>query len=146
MGMKLFSTEPDMAPCTESSVIEIASNGTMEEKLSVIVTLLLKKLAQVLWPKASAKTTSRGTRTASLRVTNMAVLALSRLPAPSSFETLVLLQNAICLRTRTFKLRDRNPGCFIGVWTRKFKLIDYDNRTTLLWDLTSVGRKTKHSW
>lgn len=70
----------------------------MEENSSIIVMLLMKKLAQVLCPNASAKTTSRGRRTESLRVANMAVLALSKLPAPNSFETLVLSQSVICLR------------------------------------------------
>lgn len=99
-----FSTEPDMVPCTESSVIEIVRNGTMEENSSLIVLLLMKKLDQVLWPNASAKTTSRGRRTESLRVANMAVLALSKLPAPNSFETLVLSESIICLRRKTFNI------------------------------------------
>ena len=54
--------------------------------------LSLKKLAQILWQRARSRTTARARQSVILRVTAMACLARSRLPAPSSFDTLVLLQ------------------------------------------------------
>jgi len=87
--------EPEKTPCTESRVIEIARKGAIDANSFAIVGLLLKSPAQMLWPNARARTTRRARRTESLRVTAIAFLALSGLPSPNSFDTLVLLHEVI---------------------------------------------------
>ena len=67
----------------------------MEAKACIITGLLLKNPAQMLWPNARRRTTERPRRNESRRVTNMACLALSGLPAPSSFDTLVLFKMVV---------------------------------------------------
>lgn len=75
--------------------MEMVRRGVMEAKACIITGLSLKKPTQMLWPKASRRTTVRARRTESRILTNMACLALSGLPAPNSFETLVLLLKVI---------------------------------------------------
>ena len=69
----------------------------MEANACIITGLSLKNPAQVLWPDAKRRTTVRPRRIESRRVTNMACLPFSGLPAPNSFDTLVLSKKVNCL-------------------------------------------------
>ena len=81
---------PDTTPCTESKSIDTRRKGTIEANSFSILGLLLKKLDQILCPNPNARRTTSVRRRDSLRDTNIALLALLELPAPSSFATLVL--------------------------------------------------------
>lgn len=74
----------------ESTVIEMARSGVMDPKLATIAAVSLKRPAQTLWPKHRAITNTIPRRIDSFIATYIALLALLGLPAPSSFETLVL--------------------------------------------------------
>lgn len=87
--------------------MEITSNAAMEPNFSIITGLSLNKLAQTLWPKTRANTITRARRIESLRVTAMAFLAALELPAPNSFDTLVLLQLKFWLLNGMKRLRNR---------------------------------------
>lgn len=82
--------EPDNMPCIASKVIDIMRKGVKEVNPLIIMELLLKKLAQMLWPKARPRSIIRARMIESFRVTIMAFLARLVFPAPNSFDTLVL--------------------------------------------------------
>lgn len=70
--------------------MDIASNGVMEAKALIMVVLSLKRPDHKWWPNPRATTMINVSITDSFKVTNMAFLAPLTLPAPSSFDTLVL--------------------------------------------------------
>ena len=72
--------------------MDIVSRGVNEANEFIISELLLKKPAHMLCPNPRAKTIIMARSPHNLRVTIIALLALSGRPAPNSFDTLVLSQ------------------------------------------------------
>ena len=72
--------------------MDIVSRGVKEANDFIITELSLKKPAQILCPNPRTKTINMARSPQSLRVTIIALLALSGWPAPNSFDTLVLSQ------------------------------------------------------
>lgn len=68
------------------------TKGVMEAKACIISMLSLKKPDQISCPKPRARSTIAVSMTDSFNVTLIACFASFGLPAPSSFDTLVLPQ------------------------------------------------------
>ena len=70
--------------------MEIVRSGVMPANFATITVLSVTWLAQRSWPTISSRINERARNTDSFIVTMTAFFALSTLPAPISFDTLVL--------------------------------------------------------
>lgn len=86
---------PDKTPCVESSTTDPMSNGVIEANALITASLLLNSPAHRSWPRPRSRRKDTPSSRESASVTVSAFFALSMLPAPSSFDTLVLSKHRL---------------------------------------------------